>query len=273
MSGGPRREEAREGCMWTRLLRRAASRPPRRCRSSCRTLWAFLALAGALMANRARAEGESRLTIDWEKLGNLLRRDSPSAASPASWRAELSPPAPSFTESPLLEGFRGMSGLSLVARDWDAAKLLMGRLSAVDQVQHGRSWRMALLRARFAEGPLVPFAQLGLGQWRVDPDMPAIRHEQVFAGQLGGGVELVLSSWASIALEADCSMLVRERRLDGPDGEPRETASSRPGPALDGLFGGTPDETSQAEGAAAAAARWIHPPAVWGTFLAARATF
>ncbi len=157
-----------------------------------------------------------------------------------------------------------MSGLSLVARDWDSAKLLMGRLSAVDQVQHGRSWRMALLRARFAEGPLVPFAQLGLGQWRVDPDMPAIRHEQVFAGQLGGGVELILSSWASIALEADCSMLAPEKRLAGLDLDPRAPARARPGPASPrGPGPGVPLERvpSQAEGDNAPRPAGFTPPA------------
>ena len=260
---------AREGCMWMRLLRRVSPRRQRGGRARRRGIGLLLALAGLLTANRARAEGVTRLSIEWEKLGKILRWGGVSVAPPGAWRAELSPPPPSLAESPVLEGFRGLSGLSLLARDWDTARLLMGRLSAVDQVRHGRSWRMALLRGRFAEGPIAPFVQLGLGQWRVDPDSPAMPHDVILAGQVGAGVELALSSWASIAIEVDCTALAPEHRY-GDEFEPRQTNVKSPAASLGGTF------ARAATGAAlpdSAAARWVRPPALWGSFLAARATF
>jgi hypothetical protein len=195
-----------------------------------------------------------RLRIDWENLGVLLRRDDP-VSSPRDWRRdiELLPlrDLPRL-ELPVFEGVQAFGGrVSLVARDWEAARLLMGRISAADNVRQGRSRRMVLVRARVfdvLDGKLSPFVQLGVGQWRVDPDMPVVPHEVLAAGQAGGGLELVLSRRTSIALEVDCTVLDPER--------------SDPGSRL-----ALDTSTSRSSGS------WIHPTAFWGTFLAARATF
>jgi hypothetical protein len=132
-----------------------------------------------------------------------------------------------------LDSFQRAAHLSVIARDWDAAQLLVGHLAPIDQVLRERSKRMLLMRRRLADGPLVPFLQLGLGQWRVDPDMPAIPHDVVLAGQLGGGAELRLTRWSSIAAEAECTV-INPARSD---------------------------------------ALWIRTSAIWSSFLAARVKF
>jgi hypothetical protein len=132
-----------------------------------------------------------------------------------------------------LDSFQRAAHLSVIARDWDAAQLLVGHLAPIDEVLRERSKRMLLMRRRLADGPLVPFLQLGLGQWRVDPDMPAIPHDVVLAGQLGGGAELRLTRWSSIAAEAECTV-INPARSD---------------------------------------ALWIRTSAIWGSFLAARVKF
>jgi hypothetical protein len=133
----------------------------------------------------------------------------------------------------VLDSFERAAHLSVIARDWDAAQLLVGHLAPIDEVLRERSKRMVLMRRRLADGPLVPFVQLGLGQWRVDPDMPAIPHDVVLAGQLGAGAELRLTRWASVAAEAECTV-INPARSD---------------------------------------ALWIRTSTLWGSFLAARVKF
>jgi hypothetical protein len=205
-----------------------------------------VAFAGLLVASRAAADGRIRLAVEWEKLGALLHAEEVPALP--SWRPEADRRVVHTEPRSLLDGAHGQARWSLVARDWDAARLLMGRLAATDEVKRGRSKRMVLLRARLTEGPLAPFAQLGLGQWRIDPDTPAMPHDAVIAGQLGVGLEYSFTNWASIAAEADCTLL-DPGRLEPSD--PRAPPVPVPAP------GG----------------RWMHPPALWGSFLAARARF
>jgi hypothetical protein len=226
------------GAMWTRLRRSPGWRPPR-CRSSC-FLGACLVLAASILPRRAVAASGIRLAVEWDKLGELLRRQD---VSLSAWRPDADHVVP--------DGTHGPGRWSLVARDWEAARLLMGRLAPTDEVKRGRSKRMVLLRGAFADGPVAPFAQLGLGQWRIDPDTPAMPHDAVLAGQVGAGVELAVASWVSVALEADCTFL-DPGRLGTPEFQPREV--------LDSQF--RPHEL-----------RWVHPSALWGSFIAARARF
>jgi hypothetical protein len=212
-----------------------------------------VALACALRAGEAVAEGPIRLAVDWEKLGVLLHPED--ATPPPSWRpdadrAVLKAAAHAESHS-LFDGALGPGRWSLVARDWEEARLLMGRLAATDEVKRGRSKRMILLRGRLVDGPITPFAQLGLGQWRFDPDMPGMPHNALIAGQLGVGIEYVVASWVSIALEADCTLL-DPVRLEASNPQPREEPDPEPRWRDD---------------------RWVHPPALWGSFLAAYARF
>jgi hypothetical protein len=198
-----------------------------------------LILAAASMAERAEATetaGPLRLGIDWSKLGALLRPDDTPLLPPATWWAEAGSrlePTTSPSDTPLLGPPKGSTRLALVARDWSAARLLMGRLSPADQVRLGRSRRMVLLRARLAEGTVVPVLDVGLGQWRVDPDMPVIPHDVELAGQVGAGLELGVASHVQMVFEATCTVLY-------PD----------------------PEE-----------ARWTRRQDLWGGFVATRFTF
>ncbi len=239
------------GAMWTWLRRSRSLHPPCSRRSSCRAVAASVVLAASLLAHRAVAGSGIRLDVEWDKLGELLRRqDVPSSA----WRPDADRPAPAMPPSAahsLLDGIQGPGRWSLVARDWEAARPLVGRLAPTDEVKRGRSKRMVLLRGRFVDGPVAPFVQLGLGQWRIDPDMPAMPHDALVAGQLGAGVELAVASWVSVALEADCTLL-DPGRLGTPTFQPRRL--------LDSQF--LPHDV-----------RWVHPSALWGSFVAARARF
>ncbi len=238
--------------MWTCLRRFPALPSPFPRRSSCRAAGACAALAAALLTHGAVAGGGIRIAVEWDKLGELLHRNDASSSSRQPDADRLTPATRPPAEShSLLDGIQGPGRWSLVARDWEAARLLMGHLAPTDEVKRGRSKRMVLLRGRFVDGPVAPFAQLGLGQWRIDPDTPAMPHDAVLAGQLGIGVELALASWVSIALEADCTWL-NPGRLDTSEFPSREVPDSQ--------F--LPHDI-----------RWVHPPTLWGSFLAARARF
>src|SRR5260221_12165788 len=70
---------------------------------------------------------------------------------------------------------------------------------------------MFITRVRIADGRLAPFAQVGLGQWRIDTDlMPSLPRDVELAAQLGGGFELALAKLAAVALEVDYTLLYRE---------------------------------------------------------------
>jgi hypothetical protein len=240
--------------MWTHLRRLlGAARPPDRHRCRALGLCALCAaLVGSLLPNRAAADGRIRLSVEWDKLGDLLRR--PEVESSPSWRPDAERSvvqAVRDASHSLLEGGPTAGRWSLVGRDWDAARALMGRTTATDEVQRGRSKRMVLLRGRLIDGPVTPFAQLGLGQWRIDPDTPSRPHESLVAGQLGVGIEYAIAGWASVALEADCTLLDPGRLQPS-----YPQALEPPGAPL------LPRDV-----------RWMHPPALWGSFLAARARF
>jgi hypothetical protein len=123
-----------------------------------------------------------------------------------------------------------------VARDWGASQLLVGNLTVTDQLRLTRSSRMVVSRVRLAEGRLVPFAQLGIGEWRVDRTLvPALPLNQQFAMQAGAGFELTVAPSVVVALEADWTLLMND------------------------------DITSQSQ--------TIARPNLWGSLLAARARF
>jgi hypothetical protein len=209
----------------------------RRARSIRNATACALAVAGwSLAADPARAEASLRLSVDWGKLESVLR-EGPDAFLPhESWtaapeRAQDSSAAGAAAE----QKWFGLSPhLSLVARDWAGAQLLLGHLALTDQLRLSRSSRMVVTRIRLADGRFAPFAHVGVGQWRVDTDlMPVLPRDVELATQVGGGFELAISRRAALALEADHTILIREQH------EPQRIAT----------------------------------PYVWGIFLAARAVF
>jgi hypothetical protein len=102
--------------------------------------------------------------------------------------------------------------LALVARDWGGAQPLIGRLSVTDTLRLSRSSRMVVGRLRLFDGIVAPFAQAGVGQWRVDTDvLPVLPRDVELAGQLGGGLEFSADANSTIGLEADYTILYREQ--------------------------------------------------------------
>jgi hypothetical protein len=182
-------------------------------RMSTRTLRSALgavALAACLVPGRAGAEDGVRVSVRWGKLADLLH-DGAWLFPRESWPGLLERKTASGSG---VEPRRyGVSPhLSLVARDWGGAQLIVGHLMLTDEVRLSRSSRMVLTRVRIAEGRLMPFVQAGLGQWRVDTDwMPVLPRDVELAGQLGGGFELGIGRGALVALEADYTILYREQ--------------------------------------------------------------
>jgi hypothetical protein len=165
-----------------------------------------LATAGALTlalsswARPASATGEVRLSVDWSKLGQLLH--DASQLLPGDSQPDLLDHG-SYVRAPGPPWLGVSPYLTFVARDWSGAQRLWGPLTLTDHVRAIRSCRMVFSRVRLSGGRIVPFAQAGLGEWRVDRDlMPALRQEVQPAGQLGGGFELDLGPRAMLAVEA-----------------------------------------------------------------------
>jgi hypothetical protein len=173
---------------------------------------AFAALA-ALAPSVAKAE-QPRLTLDW---GRMLQVGSFYLARESEPQKFLHPRVPELAhpvDSPELGSalFGVAPNVSLVARDWGSAKSLAGGpIALTDAMRVSRSCRMVLSRIRLGVGRVVPFAQLGIGQWRVDQDIvPHLPRSVEVAGQVGGGVELHLVKGIELAVETDLTVLFRE---------------------------------------------------------------
>jgi hypothetical protein len=186
-------------------------------------------VAASLFAKSAEADDRVGISVDWGKLAEVLRVGGPMLAGES-----LLPVRERVASTPESRWFGASPHLSLVARDWSGAQVLFGHLCLTDQVRLSRSSRMILSRVRLAQGRIAPFAQAGLGQWRVDTDlMPVLPRDVALAGQIGGGFELAIGPSVTVALEADYTVLYREQH------EPQ----------------------------------MISGPHLWGTFFAARAQF
>jgi hypothetical protein len=164
----------------------------------------------SLVTPCAHADDSLRLSIDWGKLADLLR-DGPAVLFGQRWnhgRLEQTFSAPPPAE---WKWFGDSPQMSLVARDWGATQLIAGRLTVTDQMRLSRSIRMVVSRVRLGDGRITPFAQLGLGQWRIDTDLlPALPRDVELAAQTGGGFELALARRARLAVEIDYTILYRE---------------------------------------------------------------
>jgi hypothetical protein len=161
-----------------------------------------------MFAARSASADEARLAINWERLAEAINSGG---ATILPWeRADrLAPRSASFDREERF--FGGAPHVSLVARDWGASQVLVGNMSVTDAIRLSRSIRMAVTRVRLSEGRFVPFAQLGLGQWRIDTDlMPHLPHDTELATQVGGGFELHLARNWTCALELDYTVLIRE---------------------------------------------------------------
>ncbi|MEO6418657.1 MAG: hypothetical protein ABIP39_04580 [Polyangiaceae bacterium] len=72
---------------------------------------------------------------------------------------------------------------------------------------------MMVGRVTFGNWRFVPFAHLGLGEWRIDRDfLPLMQRDQEFATQFSAGLEYRLAKYTRLATEADYTVLCREKR-------------------------------------------------------------
>jgi len=158
-------------------------------------------MGASLVAGPALAGDPPRQPVDWSRLALMMAtpQEMLEHASQAG-ATESAGPVPLVGAEPRM---------SLVARDWSGSRGLVGDLLATDELRPARTNRMVVSRLRLAEGRVVPFAQLGAGQWRVDPTvMPLLPREQELAAQGGFGFELMLSHATALAVEADWTLLL-----------------------------------------------------------------
>lgn len=102
--------------------------------------------------------------------------------------------------------------VTLVARDWASSTRLAGdRLSLVDGMRLSASTRMVVGRARLSGTRFTPFLQVGVGQWRVDPNyLPLTPRMVEIASQAGTGFEVRLSQDWQLAVETTVTTLIRD---------------------------------------------------------------
>jgi hypothetical protein len=178
---------------------------------------AMLAAAATLCAGRAGADDGVRLRVQWGKLADVVRDGGASLLLlRPSWPQSDGRPGEGRLESAApsseVRWLGASPHLSVVARDWGSAQIVVGHLSLTDQSRLTRSSRMFITRVRFADGRLAPFGQAGLGQWRIDADLlPSLPRDVELAAQLGGGFELAIARFVTVALEADYTVLYREQ--------------------------------------------------------------
>jgi hypothetical protein len=178
---------------------------------------AFVAAALVSSSSPASADEFPRLHVDWEKLAELMRADSLSflptmEITPGPSAATHGTPQEPQTESKWI----GLSPhWSIIARDWRSSQLLVGQASIIDLVRLSRSTRMAVTRLRLSDTRFAPFAQIGLGQWRIDRDVLQLPNDVELASQFGTGFELRLAARCVLATELDYTVLMREEREAG----------------------------------------------------------
>lgn len=102
--------------------------------------------------------------------------------------------------------------VGVVVRDWRSSVRLAGAAGNVtDDVRPSGSDRMVLVRVAVGTR-IAPFAEIGAGQWRLDPlYFPFVDRETELAARFGAGLELRLGALA-VAAELHDTALYRERR-------------------------------------------------------------
>jgi hypothetical protein len=216
---------------------------------------AAVALALVLVAPAAHADPSMNLKVDWfrvmgsaAKNFGLVRTGMESTTTSRQYGPltdQASTAADGLALKPELIGTQRSSSLSLmqsytstpwfgvapkmslVARDWGGAKALVGGdIALTDALRTSRSYRMALARFRLSSGRLVPFAQVGLGEYRIDTDvMPTHVPDTELAALVGGGVEAHIYRaqhfGLDFAAETNFTQIVRDDR------EPQNVRTSR----------------------------------------------
>src|SRR5207253_3556295 len=126
------------------------------------------AVVTCLLSANVRADQSFRAQIAWDGLEDVIRKGGAMLFLPQpGWRPET---------RDVVTGTAGTSDVvvpraTVVARDWGGTMVLMGHLSPTDQFRLSRSTRMIMGKVHIPIGHFTPFGQLGLGQWRLDPDL------------------------------------------------------------------------------------------------------
>ena len=177
----------------------------------------FWARFGAATAIAMMALGAAPATARAESLPRLiprliekgLLRKNPNYQPPlgAAERAHLEQGVPAMWIGSTFH-------VSIVARDWqEAYSITDGHPLVFDRVRLIRSSRMAVTRLSLTEGRITPFAEISLGQWRVDPDlMPILPRATELAGQIAVGFELRLATRCAVAWDIERTSIYRDPR-------------------------------------------------------------
>src|SRR5262249_36918658 len=92
-------------------------------------------------------------------------------------------------------------------------RLAGGYMSVTDAIRMSRSTRMLVGRVAMTSGMVMPFLQIGAGQWRVDKDMqPYLPKDSELAALVGAGFEIGIAQKLAVAVETDWTILYRETR-------------------------------------------------------------
>ncbi len=174
----------------------------------------LLALAWVLLAAPAAASEPGRLGVDWSLLAEVLRTPPQLLRSSAS-ATSASAPVDAADEAAAVPWVGRAPRLSLVARDWADCRPLLGALSLIDELRPSSSSRMVVSRLRLADGRVSPFAQVGLGEWRVDTSLfPSLPRTRELAAQAGVGFEVALAPGIDLALESGFTWLQPQTSSD-----------------------------------------------------------
>jgi hypothetical protein len=157
------------------------------------------------------------LALDGNRFVAAAMSGSAPSGRDASVTANADPTAPPAEPPPL---FDILPRASLVARDWRGSMKVAGRTMLIDDLRPAASHRMVFARIA-SDARLSPYAQVGGGEWRVDPVLfPQMPMRQAFAGAIGAGLELRTNTGLQIAGEADYTFFYR----------PGPIAADDPGP-------------------------------------------
>lgn len=180
----------------------------------------FIVIAATLVSTSASAQVAAPKTsiMGLVEDGNRFVQAAIVGDPSPSRTTESASPTPSAAEEKPL--FDLVPRASVVARDWRGSLRVAGRTSLLDDVRPSASNRMVLLRLE-SDARFAPFAQVGAGEWRIDPVLfPSMPTHEAIAGQIGAGFELRTLRGIEVAGETQYTILYREGPHDGDEVAP-----------------------------------------------------
>jgi hypothetical protein len=131
--------------------------------------------------------------------------------------------APLVEQQPFIDF---LPNASVIVRDWrGSVKIIGDRTMLVDDLRPTASNRMIVGRIATNEARVSLFAQVGVGEWRVDTVMfpNAVSYSEI-AGQIGGGFQLRITPRLHVASELQYTMLYRDLHYAEGEVAPRMTS-------------------------------------------------